>query len=500
MSYDSIFKGRSVKERLFFILLFLPVWAFAGGGKHYDFNGGCRQAYQAIIQLRLEEGARLLETEKKRDPSNLIPYFLDNYIDFFQLFFNEDATLYKSSMGQLDKRIELMSEGPESSPYNLFTRSIIHFQWAAIRIKFGSNWDAGWEFRRSFLQSKECEKKFPAFGPAKMLSGAMQVVAGTIPDGYKWLSNLLGIRGNIPGGMAQLESFLATDDPYRDEAIFYYLYLQFYILNKHEEVFRFVRDHKLDVRNNHLYTYLYANLCINDHRSAVAEQIMLQKSDAPGYMDMPVWDLEMGYAKLNHLEAGAAGSLERFLHRFKGRFYVKDALEKLSWFYYLNGDIHTADSFRLLVLRKGSLESDADKQAVKNAKSGKWPDKRLLRARLLSDGGYFEEALDVLKGLGSSDFALQEEKCELAYRLGRIYDGLGKSDEAIAAYLTTIKCGENLKEYYAARAALQTGYIYEQRGDKVRAVAFFQKCLGMKDHDYKNSLDQRAKAGIVRCE
>ena len=497
------FKYLFVPTRIACLLcIFVPFLSF--GQKHFDFSTSCQQAYRAIVQLKLEEGSRILEAEKKRDPDNLIPVFLENYIDFFTLFFNEDPAEYQLRKNGLDKRIELMSEGPESSPFSLFTRSIIHFQWAAVDIKFGHNWDAGWEFRRSFLQSRECEKKFPGFTPATMLSGTMQVVAGTIPDGYKWLSSLLGIRGNVTTGMQQLERFVAAGDPwaslYRDEAIFYYLYLQFYIENKQKEVFVFIRQNKLDTRNNHLYTYLSANLYINDHQSALAERVLQQRNPAPDYLDMPVWDLEMGYASLNHLEPEAHVYLERFLSHFRGRFYVKDANQKLSWYYYLKGDMAKADSFRALTLRKGSAESDADKQALKEARSGKWPNKVLLRSRLLSDGGYFGEALLVLQGKSSTDFPLPEEKCELAYRLGRIYDGLDRGDEAIAAYLTTIKTGESLKEYYAARAALQTGYIYERRGDRARAIAFFGKCLSLKDHDYKNSLDQRAKAGIARCK
>jgi tetratricopeptide (TPR) repeat protein len=482
------------------LLFAVPVF----GQKHFDFNDNCRQAYRQIIQLRLDEGGRLLAAEKKRDPDNLIPIFLDNYIDFFQLFFNEDPAEYQASKGRLEQRIASMAEGPESSPFNLFTRSVIHFQWAAIQIKFGDNWDAGWDFRRSFLQSKECAKKFPGFGPATMLSGTMQVVAGTIPDGYKWLSSLLGIRGSVSGGMQVLDRFLTSDDPwaelFRDETIFYYLYLQFYIQNKREEVFAFIRQHKLDVRNNYLYAYLYANLCINDQQSSLAQKIIAGRSHSPGYLDMPVWDLEMGYASLNHLEPGTVLYLERFLHRFKGRFYVKDALEKLSWYYYMKGDQAKADSLRGQVTQKGTAEADADRQAQKDARSGKWPDKTLLESRLLSDGGYFEEALSALKGVSTSSFTQPGEKCELAYRLGRIYDGLGRGDEAISAYLTTIKTGEYLREYYAARAALQVGYIYEQRGDCVQAMAYFQKCLSLKDHEYKNSLDQRAKAGVARCK
>jgi len=504
-------KNPSVNERsslvnkglwvLFFFAILLP--HIVAGEKHFDFNGNCQQAYREIVHLRLDAGQKILDSEKKRDPENLIPAFLENYIDFFKLFFNEDPAEYQAWKERLDKRIQLMSEGPESSPFHLFTRSVIHFQWAAVKVKFGNNWDAGWEFRRSFLQSREVQQKFPAFTPAVMLSGAMQVVAGTIPDGYKWLSGLLGIKGNISGGMQQLEHFLRQGDPwallYHDEAIFYYLYLQFYIENKREEVFNFIRQNKLDVRNNHLYAYLAVNLAINDQQSAYAERVLQEKNNAAGYLVMPIWDLEMGYASINHLDPDAHIYLERFLRSFKGRFYVKDALQKLSWYYYLVGNDQKALAFRQQLLRAAGSESDADKQALKEAKSGKWPNKILLKARLLSDGGYYGEALLSLQSKSSSDFGAVEDKCEFAYRLARIYDGLGRVDDAIAAYLTTIKTGEHLKEYFAARAALQTGYLYEQKGNKLLARDYFRKCLSMKEHDYKNSLDQKAKAGLERC-
>src|SRR5277367_4226470 len=65
---------------------------------------------------------------------------------------------------------------------------------------------------------------------------------------------------------------------------------------------------------------------------------------------------------------------------------------------------------------------------------------------------------------------LPVERCEDAYRMGRIYDGLGRDSAAIGAYDKTIAIGEQLQAYYAARAALQAGYIYERRGDNSRAV------------------------------
>ena len=492
--------------RLVIILPFICLLVPAGSQSQnkFEFSVNCRNAYQEIIRLRLSSGQSLIDEEKRTHPDNLIPYFLENYIDFFVLFFNEDPKEFAARSVHEDKRLRLMDQASKSSPFLLFSKSMIHFQWAAIKIKFGKTWDAGWEFRRSFLQTRENQMRFPEFTPNAMLGGAMQVVAGTIPEGYQWLSNLLGMRGDILTGMRMLNQFIGMKDPladiFKDEAIFYFLYLKFYIENKRDEVFEFLKEKNIDLVNNHLFAYLAANLALNNQQSARAEQIILQKNHDPAYFSTPVWDFEMGWARLNHLEPDANRYLEKFLMEFRGKFYVKEALQKLSWFYFLQGDIQKADSCRRLILQKGSTEAEADKQALKDAKSNHWPNQLLLKARLFNDGGYNERALQLLNGLSSSDFSSLPERLEFAYRLARIYDDLGRHDDAIAAYLTTIKLGSGEKEYYAARAALQVGFIYEHRGDCTHANAYYQKCLDLKDHEYKNSLDQKAKAGMLRCK
>jgi hypothetical protein len=496
-----------MKRYLFFsailgLFALLPISLLAQ--KSFDFNPRCQLAYQQIIQLKLKAGQDLIDQEKKANPDNLIPYFLENYIDFFILFFNEDPADYKSRKDGLEKRLALMNGGPENSPFYLFTKSIIRFQWAAVKIKFGYSWDAGWEFRRSFLESKENVQAFPSFSPEAMLHGAMLVVAGTIPDGYRWLASLLNIKGTIRGGMKELEQFIGKKENwatlFHDEAVFYWLYLKYYIQNQKEEALAYISDNKLDVKDNLLFTFLAANLAVNNQRSAYARGILLEKNNSPEYFDTPVWDLEMGWAAMNHLDADAVVYLERFSRRFKGKFYLKEVLQKISWYYYLKGDEQRADEYRHAVIERGNTVTEADKLALKEAKTGLWPDKLLLRARLLNDGGYHLEALQWLNGKSSNDFSMPAEKTEYNYRLARIYDDMGKRDQAIAAYLSTIRLGEQQKEYFAARAALQLGYLYEKSLDTVQAIGYFQKCLAMKDHDYKNSLDQKAKAGIARCK
>ena len=271
--------------------------------------------------------------------------------------------------------------------------------------------------------------------------------------------------------------------------------------NKKEEAFAFTREYKLDLVNNHLHAYMAVNLAINNKQAEYAKNIILNRNKSDEYLKVGIWDFELGYIRLFHLETTeSAKLLNNFVTNFKGRYYLKDAYQKLSWCYYLQGNMKMAEEVRKNILKKGATDADADKKALKDAKAGTWPNMLLLKARLLNDGGYFSDAAALLQGKTEDDFSSLEDKLEFAYRVARIYDDLGRSDDAIHAYLIAIRLGQYRKEYYAARAALQIGQIYEARGQKSIAIEYYQKCLDMEDHDYKDSLDQRAKSGIARCK
>ena len=102
-------------------------------------------------------------------------------------------------------------------------------------------------------------------------------------------------------------------------------------------------------------------------------------------------------------------------------------------------------------------------------------------------------------GKTTKDFPLIEDQLEFTYRIARIYDDLHNDYIAIKNYLDAISIGENRTEYFASRAALQIGLIYEKQGNKTLAVQYYKRCLNMDDHDYKDSIDQKAKAGVARC-
>ncbi|MDQ2752995.1 MAG: hypothetical protein M3R72_08230, partial [Bacteroidota bacterium] len=360
-------------------------------------------------------------------------------------------------------------------------------------------------FKKAFSYIKDNRKKYPGFLPNDMVYAPMQVLAGMIPNSYKGIAGFLGIKGSVSGGMQMLRNFVNSSDSsahfFFNEAAFYYCYLLFYIQNKPDEAFAFIKQKKLDVVNNHLFAYMAANLALNNKQAERAKSIILSRNPSTDYLNIPMWNYEMAFIKMDHLElAEAASDFEAFLSSFKGNFYVKDAYQKLSWCYYLLGNMAAAKNAVQLLLQRGNTVSDADKQAQREAKKGVFPNALLLKARLLSDGGYNKEALAMLVGKTTNDFGLPEEKLEFNYRVARIYDDLGRDDEAIAAYHASIALGRNSTEYFASRAALQIGAIYERKSNKAEAIKYYQECIEMGDHDYKDSIDQKAKAGIARCK
>ena len=474
------------------------------GQYQYNWTPRTQKIYESITSLRIPEARTLINQDKKANASNLIYPLLESYADFYQLFLNENKDEYKQAYPAFEQRIKLLEDGPKQSPYRLYSIALAHLHKSLIALRFNKNLEAGLDFRKAFLLFKENKKAYPNFSPNDVYLGLMTTVIGTIPKGYQWMANLLGMSGKITEGNALVLKYILSKDAYanqcRNEALFVYPYLVMNFEGNKKKTFDFIEKTDYDFTNNHLHAYMATNLYLNNQQSQKALQIASDINPANTYLDLPFWQLEIGYAYLNELKLDAAkNALQQFINRFKGQFYVKDAYEKLSWIAYIQGDQAKANAYRSSVVSKGNEVTDADKQALQNAKKGTWPHPILLRARLLSDGGYQQQALSVLAGKTSKDFDKDTDKTEFAYRLGRIYDLAGQPDQAIPFYTSAIEKGTNQPEYFAARAALQIGLIYEQKNNPTLAITFFNTCLEMKNHAFKNSLDQKAKTGIQRC-
>ena len=150
----------------------------------------------------------------------------------------------------------------------------------------------------------------------------------------------------------------------------------------------------------------------------------------------------------------------------------------------------------------GINQVDGDKNAQKEyaefKETGQIPNRSLLQARLLFDGGYYKEAKNSLLKNKQELSKSPPLELEYYYRLGRINHRLDNFALALFNYQTTVAKGLNSKEYYGCNSALQMGLIYEELQDFPKARKYFNKCLTIKPTNYQTSIHLKAEAGLNR--
>jgi hypothetical protein len=182
------------------------------GQYQYNWTPRTQKIYESITSLRIPEARTLLSQDKKANASNLIYQLLESYADFYQLFLNENKAEYSRMYPSFEQRIQLLEDGPKQSPYHLYSLALAHLHKSLIAIRFKAN-----------------KKAYPNFTPTDVYLGLMTSVIGTIPKGYQWMANVLGMTGKISEGNALVLKYINSKDAYsnqcRNEALFVYPYL-----------------------------------------------------------------------------------------------------------------------------------------------------------------------------------------------------------------------------------------------------------------------------------
>ncbi len=490
---------RLFRLSLLFLITLLPFVAAA----NFDFNANCVRAYQNIFELKLNSARQLIAAEKKARPQNAIIPLLENYVDYFYLLTTESKAEFERLEGNKSIRLDQINGDDKNSPYYLYAQAEINLQWALIRSRYGAYFAASREINRANGLLKDNQKKFPNFHLNTKGLGLINVVIGALPDGFmKSALSTFGLKGDVQTGLGQLDKLAenlpkSTYEPFYEEVIFYYAYILSDVAKSPQAYAKTMKYTARISDSSLLKTYMQAYVCARNGKSEEAISILEARPKGAAYQPFAYLDYLLGVVKLNRLDPKASASFDQFLQSNKGVNYIKDTYLHLAWISLLKNDTADYNSFIYKVKNSGATYAEKDKQAL-NEVNAPVPNVLLLKARLLYDGGYLSKSLGILQESKVDDFRTGKDKTEYAYRLGRINDDLGKDDIALANYQTAINLGKGLKYYYAAKAAVLMGVIYEKKRNFAKAKAYFNLAIGMKGHDYENSIENEAKQGLKR--
>ncbi|MCX6230767.1 MAG: hypothetical protein NTZ33_04415 [Bacteroidetes bacterium] len=469
------------------------------------------------MNLQLNEAQQMIDVEKKSNPSNKIPYYLENYKDFISIAVSQDKASFDRLLAKRSDMIDLIAKDDQSSPYYNYCLADVYFQWAVARLLFMKDMSdmidgikAALEFKKSYEIIEKNQSKFPNFAPNLKLLGLMRALVDVVPANYKTIVKSLAFDGSFEQGTAELMQL--TDkaiadkniDFVKSEALFLLTFVEINLqANKQKALFlkKYYTNPDIiaEIKSNAVLLYAKARYDIFFGRNDEAIQALEAFPRGNNVAYFGFVDYLCGKTKLNRLDKDAANYFLNYNVKYKGAHYIKASYQHLAWYYLLNNDVGKYTENMKKAARFGAALSEIDKQALYEANRNEPSNVQLMKARLLCDGGYFQQALKNLdENTQSLLLKTDKDSLEFYYRLGRIYHEWDKTDNAVPYYEKVLRKGCNAPWYFATNAALQLGLIYENRKDLNTARLYFKRCLSMSPKEYKNSLHTKAKAGLKR--
>lgn len=494
-----------MKVRIFYGLI---VWIMSNSsvvfGQNISFleTEHTHQAYQDFIALRIESGRKHIQKEFALRPQNGCAHHVENYGDILEILFTEEQQRYEQLKKSEEFRLSEIRKLPTNSPYYLFTQADILLQCAVVRIKFGEYLSAAFDIRKSYQLLKENEAKYPQFLPHKKSLGLLKALTGMVPDKYQWVLSAAGMRGNLNEGLLMLQETMQKDKVYATEAAIYYYLLKAYIAQDISQALEPMQQLYAKNTSNLLLAFCYGSIQMKAGKGNDALSTFLKRPAGSQYI--PLWYAYYQMGDL-YLQKGdytqAEIAYKQFLDNFKGINCVKDAHFKLFVLHYLNGNKKAANFYFHKIKSVGTANVEADKYAQKFAEAGKMPNKTLLRARLYSDGGYYEKGIALLQQYNEQHFSDEDDKLEYYYRKARMWQLNEQINLSIRGYQQLLeKAPISGNTYYAPNAALQLGYIYQKNNNKIIAKYYFQKVLMYSNFPYETSIKEKAKLALKTLE
>jgi len=473
------------------------------GQNRFEFTPELKSVYQQILELKLDKATLSLKDIQEKDKENLIIPYLENYIDFFRIFIGEEKQQFVNLQPNKNKRLQQIKKGPANNPYYLFTQAEIQLQWALVRLKFDEKITALREINQAFSLLEENNKLYPQFYANKKSLGILHALVGTIPDNIKWTFRMfLGMTGEIDQGKKEIEEVLnyAKDHEfiYKNETVVMYSFLLLHLKNDTESAWEMIKQSNISSYPSPLATFAVASVAMRTGRNEEALQALTRATYDKDTYSFIYLDYLIGLAKLHKLDKDAGRYFLKYINNFKGNSYIKETYQKLAWNELIHDNFLGYRSYLSRIPKAGGSLTDEDKSAQREAESNITPHPTLLKARLLSDGGYYKRAYQLLQQNQDELKAVPLHNLEFTYRTGRVLHLMNQPDEALAYYKRTIEAGRNSKAYFPCNAALMAGNILEAQGKSQEAESYYKLCLRMDPDQYAFGLHQKAKAGLNR--
>jgi len=466
----------------------------AAVAQEWHFDAATEKAYQLVLNLQTDAVHQQIPK-----PVSVQEHYVTALAEALELLITEDAEKFNDYETRFEERRDRKTK--LNNPDELFLQAEIGLQWAFVYLKFGHEFDGALSLRQAYQTTQEIKKRFPAFKAINKTSGLLDVIIGSVPEKYNWVLGLLNMEGSIEKGLRELESIQKSSHPLAFEASLLYSLTQGFILQQNELAMIRLQALLQVQPANRLALFLGASLAIKNSQSEEALTLLTRLADQATGLPIYYADYLKGEVYLHKAEyLNAISSYRWFINHYKGQNYTKDATYKTGLCYWLNGNSNDAHTLFELARSTGREITEADKYAARSLAENEPPHIGLTKVRYFTDGGYYTEAAKQAETITQAALPTQRDKVEFVYRKARLAHKTNDLNAAKNLYRETVSTSSSEPWYFAPNSCLQLGYIALQEKETVQAEVYFEQALSYKKHEYKNSIDSKARSALSQLK
>ena len=450
-----------------------------------------QEAHRLALNLQPEKAL-----QKITDDSFVESAYIASLAEAVELLVTEDESKFDEYEDRFLDRLERNFKG--SVRDYQFLQAEIRLQWAFVYLKFGHELDAALRLRQAYMIVESCKEKFPDYVAIRKTSGLLQVIIGSVPDKYRRVFSLLNMTGSVRTGLAELNEVSLTDSPLALESKILFSLIEGFILTRPESALEHMQQILAVEKGNRLLLFLSASFALKNAQNELALEMLDGLSTSGSGVPLYYADYLRGEAYLRKADyLNSISAFRWFIKHQTGHNYIKDAYYKIGLCYLLNGNENDALAIFDEARDMGKETTEADRSAAHSLAEKDLPNVKLSKVRHLTDGGYFKEAETVLSTIKTSELVIKRDQVEYYYRKARLAHKMAKPD-VVDLYMETITRTGQDNWYFAPNACLQLGYIYLSQNKTKEAEEYFQRALSYRRHEYKNSIDSKARSALAQ--
>ncbi|MEM7040759.1 MAG: hypothetical protein AAF570_27605, partial [Bacteroidota bacterium] len=282
---------------------------------------------RAISYLELEKAGRLALSE----PDVKRRLYYQCRILFIHYLVTEDPDLLPHFMALSKTTAQALDKLPDDDPDKRVLTAEVFFLRGAAKALNKRYVGSAFDIKSACHLISRNLKEFPDHPEQFKLLGIFHVAMSTIPRKMQWLGKVLCFKGDLEGGLSELEAATQPGLRLPNEAQILLFYFEKNLLDRAD--LANARIHRLleQYPDSRLYNYLllssYLELRQNDSALELAERMEPVLSANPDATVLPLWHYARARAHFCKLEyAACIRQLDIFLSAYKGKTLYADAL------------------------------------------------------------------------------------------------------------------------------------------------------------------------------